>query len=114
MKKHYVSILIVALLFTASVSFSQVNSYFLNNPVWTISSGCQIQTSSCIENKKYNYYITGDTIINSLVYKIIREKGQVWYYPGPFGPSQEYCPPSYQYTFSYNVHYLRSSGKKDV
>lgn len=101
--------LIATLLFTSGVSFSQVNTYFLNNPVWQTSSSCAMPYP-CIQNESYNSYTNGDTILNSLVYKKIYKKGQGtynWMAPPPIG-----CSGSYNYIDTIPSYFLRSAGKQ--
>src|SRR6185436_20795033 len=58
------------------LSFSSVgqNGYFENNPVWKVTSQCGAP-SPCIETKNYNYYVNGDTTINTYSYKKLFTKG---------------------------------------
>jgi type IX secretion system substrate protein len=102
--------LIVILICTSSVSFSQTNSYFVNNPVWKISSSCAVPYP-CVQNELYNYYTDGDTIFNTLIYKKIYKKGQGTYnwlaMPPPIG-----CSGSYNYIDTVPSYFLRSAGKQ--
>ena len=103
--------LIVILLFTTAVSFSQINGYFMNNPVWQTSSSCGVP-HPCVQNESYNYYTNGDTIFNSLVYKKIYKKGEgsyIWLAPPPaIGCSAS----AYNYIDTVPSYFLRSAGKR--
>jgi len=93
-------------------SFSQVNSYFQNNPVWLVHGSHVFSGPSCLQYDDYNYYTNGDTILNSLVYKKIFMKGQTtfsWMTSPPAPPS---CSIPYYYIFSAPSYYMRSAGKR--
>ena len=114
--KHYVmkSILrIVSISLLGLLSFSsvlgQVNDYFLNNPVWKLTSVCAVGYP-CIQNDEYNYYVNGDTVINSLTYKKVFRKG--WGYYQWFAGPPVGCSGSFSYIDSISYHFLRSDGKK--
>jgi hypothetical protein len=107
--KQLFAIFILTFFFTCKVSFSQTNTYFLNNPVWQVFSSCAVPLP-CIRNEYYNYYVNGDTIINSLVYKKIYKQGQVtysWMAAPPWG-----CSGSYNYVDTFPTYFMRSVGKK--
>jgi hypothetical protein len=102
-------VFLAAFLFAAGNAFSQVNSYFTNNPVWQINSACAVPYPF-LQNEAYLYYANGDTIFNSLVYKKVFKKGQGtfnWMGAPPAG-----CSGSYNYTDTLSSYFLRSSGKQ--
>lgn len=108
-QKLIITTFIVVLLVTYKVSFSQVNAYFLNNPVWQTSSSCSAPYP-CIQNETYNYYTNGDTIFNSFVFKKIYKKGHgsyTWFGSPPVG-----CSGSYNYINTIPSYFIRSAGKQ--
>lgn len=92
--------------------YSQGNEYFDHNPVWLINSVCGVP-APCIANENYNYYLNGDTVVNSYTYKKIFRKGTgsiSWLNPPPVAPgcisgNYSYATPTPQY-------FIRSSGKQ--
>jgi Secretion system C-terminal sorting domain len=114
--KHYVMKLILRIvsisflgLLSFSSAFAQINEYFLNNPVWKMTSVCAVGYP-CIQNEEYNYYVNGDTVLNSLTYKKVFRKGQgnyQWFAGPPIG-----CSGSYSYVDTIPYRFLRSDGKK--
>jgi hypothetical protein len=89
-------------------SFSQVNVYLENDPVWYIETYNYPSGSDCSgTSDHFNYYVNGDTVINANSYKKIYKKGVLWlssmgcllYNPTP-------------YTNSSPSFFVRSSGKK--
>jgi hypothetical protein len=60
MKKFILTLFLTGMLFSAK---SQVNDYLNNAPVWQQTSSCSAP-APCIKNENYNYYISGDTVIN--------------------------------------------------
>jgi hypothetical protein len=108
LKQLLATVFFIVLVYSAS--FSQVNAYFLNNPVWLASSSCAVP-APCIQNESYNYYVNGDTILNSLVYKKIFMQGQGTYnWMAP--PPNNGCSGSYTYINTVPSYFLRSAGKK--
>jgi len=108
MKKHLLSFCFMGLLFSAQ---AQVNSYLLNNPVWELSSSCAVP-APCIQDEDYNYYTHGDTVINTLTYKLIFRQGQgsySWMAPPPPMPG---CGGTYWYIDTFPRFFLRSAGKQ--
>lgn len=107
----FLSLCFIIAFSTCNVSFAQTNSYFQNNPVWGLKSDCQAGYP-CVNHKTYNYYTNGDTIINSVSYKKIYEKGQGYYawYSSP--PSN--CPSTGYYTYSNSSssYFIRSINKE--
>lgn len=92
--------------------YSQGNEYFDHNPVWLINSVCGIP-APCIENENYNYYVNGDTVLNSYTYKKIFQKGTgsiSWMAMPPVAPG---CiAGNYSYTTPTPQYFVRSSGKQ--
>ena len=64
---------ISVLLAGQTVCFSQANSYFMDDPVWTIRSECRV-SDNCIKTTMTNYYTNGDTLISGSNYKKIYKK----------------------------------------
>ncbi len=89
---------------------AQTNHYFQNNPVWQINSQCA-SPFPCIEDQTYNYYINGDTTINSMVYKkiFVSGSGFVWTAQPPPNPCSS-AP--FSYVNVYPDFFLRSAGKQ--
>lgn len=89
--------------------YAQVNTYFNNNPIWTVNSSCGIP-APCIRHDVSNYYINGDSIVNNLVYKKIFKKGEgyLYYIGGPIAS----CSGSYSYIDTLPSFLLRSLDKK--
>jgi Secretion system C-terminal sorting domain len=107
-------VFLVFFLFITPIIFAQ-NQYFNNNPVWKISSGCSVSSCfgpTCIEYRTYNYYINGDTIFNSRVYKRLFMKGTanlMWY----SFPTPPCCDGSYVFNDTINpVAFLRDTLNK--
>lgn len=89
---------------------AQDNSYLLNNPVWQQTSSCSAP-APCIQNENYNYYIIGDSVVNTLTYKKVYRKGQgsySWMAPPP-NPG---CDGTYWYIDTVSAFFLRSSSKQ--
>jgi len=83
MKKRVLVLFSVActVLFSGN-SFGQID-YFANNPVWTETSQCaDMNCTLCTHIVNYNYYIGGDTTINSIIYKKLLKRGQLSSYGG--------------------------------
>ena len=89
--------------------YAQVNTYFNNNPIWTVNSSCGIP-APCIRHDVSNYYINGDSIVNNLVYKKIFKKGEgyLYYIGGPIAS----CSGSYSYIDTLPSFLIRSLDKK--
>lgn len=105
MKRIY--LLFIVCLCAMQTTFSQVNSYFLNNPQWKV----KYQTfsgSDCVGwVDTYNYNENGDTIIGLLTYKKIIKKGI-------YSPVDIMCNPysPAPYTNSTPSYFIRSAGKQ--
>ena len=108
--KGRLPVLCMFLLFQVSVQ-AQVNSYFTNDPVWQLSSMCAV-SYPCIQNETYNYYLNGDTVFGSLVYKKLYRKGQGYYsWLAPYPPTFS-CSGTYQYIDPDPIYFIRSAGKQ--
>jgi len=90
-------------------SDAQPNSYFQHNPQWLINSTCAVPLP-CIKKDTFNYYIQGDTLINSIAYKKIFRKGKFTYFW--MAPPPVMCSGTTFYTDSIASFFLRSLGKK--
>lgn len=108
-QKLMIVILTSVLLVSSRVSNSQVNAYFINNPVWQTTSSCAAPYP-CIQNETYNYYTNGDTIFNSVVFKKIYKKGYGSY--SWFGNPPAACSGSYHYNHTFPSYFIRSIGKQ--
>jgi hypothetical protein len=106
MKSFRIIFILITVQFSA-VSVAQINTYFQNNPEWQIHSSCY---TPCNKNDYYNYYITGDTVLNAFTYKKIARKGQVSYIAFQPGACNSYTP--YGYINSGLNFFIRSAGKK--
>jgi hypothetical protein len=111
--KYLYSLLFIICL--SGVTRSQVNTYFNNNPCWTISSTQQI-AQNCYTVDVYNYFINGDTVIGGYQYKQVFKKGYSYaqYYgmgPPPAGNPCLSPPPTYYYPAGLSF-FIRSAGKK--
>lgn len=98
-------------LFVTATSSAQINDYFLNNPIWKDNTICGV-LAPCIENNTFNYYISGDTIINNLQYKIIYRKGTIirsWQSPNP---NPGCINGTFNYVDTVPSFFLRSAGKQ--
>lgn len=93
----------------ANTSFSQVNSYLENNPIWGFSTICLIY-DGCTKVESYNYYINGDSIIGSFLYKKIYKKGEGYYTTSDW--QNPNCEGPYSYIQEEPSFFLRSEGKK--
>jgi hypothetical protein len=105
------------LLFLSTNLFAQ-NNYLEDNSNWRINSQCAIssctgQFGPCIIETDYTYFINGDTIVNSHIYKKLFIHGFVthnWFSPSPV-PSC--CQGAYFFYDSINhVALLRDTLKK--
>lgn len=67
--------LLISLLVSYKSSYSQVNTYLQNNPVWQMTSTCTYG-GFCIKNELMNYYVKGDTVIDTLEYALVYKKAQ--------------------------------------
>src|SRR5688500_7976938 len=67
--------LTIAFIFSSVFSFSQVNSYFQNDPQWQIALYAYSGIDCTGSQDFYNYNINGDTVLNSNVFKKVYRKG---------------------------------------
>jgi hypothetical protein len=108
MKTKLFFITLISLL-TIKPGGAQVNDYFNNNPVWRGHSVCAVPYP-CIQTEDYSYYLNGDTIINSLVYKKIYKSGlgdYQWFSSPPI-----MCSGTYSFINTNPEAFLRSAGKQ--
>lgn len=106
MKNNCKYLIFIFIFFTGS-SFSQVNSYFQNNPQWQIKMNVYSGYDCSGNQFSYNYITNGDTIINANVYKKIYKKG-ITTSIGGFCQTVSITP----YINATPSFYLRSLGKK--
>ncbi len=85
-----------------SLNSSAQNSYFSNDPIWTVHSACAFTTSDCIENKNFNYYVNGDTSFNNHIYKKLFIKGNSWFMWFNNPPIPPYCQGTSQFNDTIN------------
>ena len=107
---RFIKLIAFVLLTMPGKTFSQVNSYFDNNPIWTINSACATPLP-CIEYQTKNYYIQGDSILNNLVYKKIYRKG-LGHFNTITTPPGNPCPHPYWYIDTVPLFILRSIDKE--
>src|SRR5688572_30172642 len=112
MKHLYKLLLIIC---SVAAGKAQVNTYFNNNPCWTTQEMCQI-AQNCYTVNVYNYFVNGDTLIGSYLYKKVFKKGYSYaqYYGMGPPPSGNPClspPPTYYYPGGLSF-FIRSAGKK--
>jgi hypothetical protein len=89
---------------------AQVNTYFDNNPVWKVEAQWMYEMG-CLETHTYNYFIQGDTLIDTIVYKKVMLQG---YYLDDwigFGWPPASCM-DYGWYAPYLSFFIRSEGKK--
>lgn len=87
---------------------SQTNSYLQNNPEWVVYNGYGA-SYPCIEYDSVNYFLNGDTLINSLTYKRLYKCGHIidsWQSPNP----NTSCYYNYTYCDNLPTGFLRSQG----
>lgn len=64
-------------------SFSQIASYFSDNPKWSLESMYTPPgTYDCDSTKHYTYWIDGDTLVNNIGYNILRKKWETQVHNG--------------------------------
>ena len=84
----------ILLLLTFAFKFSFSQNYFEDSPLWRMSSVCSTD-GNCFSYNDYNYFINGDTVINSHLYKKLFKYGFGYYsWQGPIP-----VPPSCQGSF---------------
>jgi len=110
--KHCCLFLAAAFSCIASVSHAQ-NEYLQNNPVWKMTSHCAYGYP-CITHTTYNYYVDGDTVINSVLYKQVFSKGSVTYSWMANPPVSPGCNVNGGYTYvdASTNYFVRSAGKQ--
>lgn len=89
--------------------FAQGNEYFNINPYWQVHKVCAVPYP-CIQDETYNYYIGGDTVINSLTYKKVMKQGSGYY--SWFGNPPAGCSGTYMYIDTIPWCAVRSVGKQ--
>lgn len=75
-------------------AFAQ-NDYFANDPTWRQSSLCNDGGGvggSCISDKTFNYYVSGDSLVNGIVHKKVQQAGTEYlYWQGGNPPPPPLC-----------------------
>jgi hypothetical protein len=103
MKTKNLTLLLIALSF---IGYSQTAQYFENNPIWKFYKSIG---GSCIESGEFNYYLSGDTMINSLMYKKLFSKG---YMNGLDGPGEGCVAYHNEWIDEEPIGFLRQESKK--
>lgn len=105
MKKHLLSFIIC---FTSLCTSAQINYYLQNSPEWIVMRGFG-GFMPCIEYDTVNYYLNGDSIINTLTYKQVWKCGHKWYsWMAP--PPNNGCNGNYTYCDTVATGFVRSQG----
>jgi len=93
-------ILIISLFLWTTNSNAQ-SGYFDNNPIWQCWSSSN-DGGSCNCERTYNYYINGDSVVNSINYKklFIKGFGQCFWNSSPPVPLDCQTPPSFNDTIN--------------
>ena len=106
MKKHALLFCMLSVIAFSEWSSAQVN-YLDNNPVWRIEAA-EGSSYPCIWYQDFNYFINGDTVINSFHYKKVFKQGNYWY--ALVGPGSG-CNGSGSIP-SFLTYFIRQDGKK--
>lgn len=77
------------------------NDYFANDPVWRVSSLCNNGGGiggSCMSDRTYNYFLSGDTSANGYTYKkVMRQGTETVYWQGGNPPPPPMCTGTTQF-----------------
>ena len=77
-------------LFALASILTNAQDYLGNYPVWLVHSICGIP-APCISNDDYNYYTTGDSVIDNVTWtKVVREGVASYLWQGP-PPALPWC-----------------------
>jgi hypothetical protein len=101
-------LLLAIFIFLSLAKISAQNEYLQNNPQWTVMHVFS-PNYPCIEYDSVKYYLNGDSIINSLVYKQLWKCGHIsysWQSPQP-NPG---CNGNYTYCDTIAKGFVRSQG----
>lgn len=102
------TLLIFSFMLFSLCSFAQTNTYLQNNPQWVVLliNGANYP---CLVYDSMNYYLNGDSMINSLQYKQLYKCGSVWSsWQSPLPNTS--CNLNYTYCDTVPVGFLRSQG----
>lgn len=101
-------LLLLCFLSFYGTSSAQTNSYLQNNPQWVVllANGFNYP---CIVYDSMNYYLNGDSVINSLQYKQLYKCGSAWSSWQSPQPNTG-CNLNYTYCDTTPVGFLRSQG----
>jgi hypothetical protein len=111
MKSILYSLIISLICIFPTTGHTQSN-YLANQPLWTVSSSCAAPFP-CVENKFYNYYLNGDSIVGSFTYKklFIRGIGGFQWFDNP--PIPPNCIGSYSFNDTTTaIALIREDAKK--
>ncbi len=90
MKKRYFKLLLLICPITLiHEAFAQDFDYFAYQPVWRMASMCA-QGYPCVASNTYNYVLEGDSVVNSVEYKVLYSRGTsvlMWFDNPPAGCS---------------------------
>jgi len=111
MKSILYSLIISLICIFPTTGHTQSN-YLANQPLWTVSSSCAAPFP-CVENKFYNYYLNGDSIVGSYTYKKLFTRGIggfQWFDNPPIPPN---CIGSYSFNDTTTaIALIREDAKK--
>lgn len=102
------SLLLLSFITSSAVSFAQTNTYLQNNPQWVVLNSNGVNYP-CIIYDSINYYLNGDSLINSLQYKQLFKCGSAWSSWQSPQPNTN-CNLNYAYCDTVPVGFLRSQG----
>ncbi len=103
------NIALLLTLFFSDVIFAQGNEYFNVNPYWQVNKMCAVPYP-CIQNETYNYFIGGDSSVNTLTYKKVMKQGSGYY--SWMGNPPAGCSGTYMYIDTIPWCLVRSAGKQ--
>ena len=72
-------LLIITFLLITQFNLCHCQTYLDNNPLWRVISECAVNEPGCLSHNDYNYYINGDTVIDSHYYKKLYMFGYGYY-----------------------------------
>lgn len=89
------------IVFAVPLAAAAQNDYFANDPVWRVGSLCNNGGGiggSCMSDKTYNYYLSGDTLANGFTYKkVMRQGTETVYWLGGNPPPPPMCTGTSQF-----------------
>lgn len=89
------------LAFVVPLAATAQNDYFANDPVWRVGSLCNNGGGiggSCMSDKAYNYFLSGDSLANGYTYKkVMRQGTETVYWQGGNPPPPPMCTGTTQF-----------------